>query len=117
MKFFPNADVWFYSDKGDCWDSCIKHGPNYSWKPPVKPFKPKNMCYWRDKEGAKLVQVETKDLYFEKWPMSRIRRQACLGMLYSTGHRFIKLTMAPPLNFKCAPLPVDLQTARLVKSK
>lgn len=69
------------------------------------------MYYWIDSEGAKMRQVETDNLYFKDWPKNRIRPQACLGMLYATGYRFIRLTMAPPANFKCAPLPVNLETA------
>lgn len=117
MKIYPNADVSFYIDKNSCWGSYLKHGPNQHWKERAKPFEAKHMYYWRDIEGTKLVEVKKKDLYFENPPKSRIRRQACLGMLYATGQRFIKLSMAPPVNFKCAPLPVNLQTARLVKSK
>ncbi|KAH8418312.1 hypothetical protein KR222_009577 [Zaprionus bogoriensis] len=116
MKFYPNADVWFYVDKPGCWGKYLKHGPYHSWKLPVVNFRPKYMHYWRDIEGTKLQEVKRKDLYFDKWPKSRIRPQACLGMLYATGYRFIKLSMAPPAGFKCAPLPVNLATAKLVKA-
>lgn len=117
MKIYPEADVSFYVEKPSCCHSYFKHGTTYSWKPPGKPFRPKEMPYWNDPVGAKMVEIKTKDLYFENWSKSRIRKEACLGMLYSTGNRFIKLTMAPPAGHKCAPLPVNLQMAHHVNSK
>lgn len=117
MKIYPNADVWFYVDKPGCWGSYQKYGPHHSWKLPGKEFTPKYMYYWRDTEGQKMRDVKRKDLYFDNWPKSRIRPQACLGMLYATGYRFIKLSMAPPAGFKCAPLPVNLVTAKHVKGR
>ncbi|EDW60804.1 uncharacterized protein [Drosophila virilis] len=116
MKFYPNADVWFYVDKPGCWGKYQKYAPHHSWKLPIRPFTPKVMYHWRDFDGVKMAEITRKDLYFDKWPTSRIRPQACLGMLYATGHRFIKLSMAPPAGFKCAPLPVNLVTAKYVKS-
>ncbi|KAH8299794.1 hypothetical protein KR044_005972 [Drosophila immigrans] len=116
MKLYPNADVWFYVDKPGCWGSYQKYSPYHSWKLPNREFTPKYMHYWRDIEGQKLRDVQRKDLYFDKWPKSRIRPQACLGMLYATGYRFIKLSQAPPAGFKCAPLPVNLATAQYVKA-
>lgn len=117
MKIYPNADVFCYVDKPVCWGSYLKHGLHYSWKLPIKYFRPKNMYYWIDSEGAKMTQVQTDNLYFKDWPKTRIRPEACLGMLYATGFRFIRLTMAPPANFKCAPLPVNLELAHKVNSK
>lgn len=117
MKIYPNADVFCYVDKPGCWGSYLKHGLHYSWKLPIKYFRPKNMYYWIDSEGAKMTQVQTDNLYFKDWPKTRIRPEACLGMLYATGFRFIRLTMAPPANFKCAPLPVNLELAHKVNSK
>ncbi|ALC42259.1 CG16739 [Drosophila busckii] len=115
MRYYPNADVWFYVDKPGCWGKYQKHGPHFSWKLPNKEFTPKYMRYWRDSEGYKMPEIQRKDLYFKDMPKDRIRPQACLGMLYATGYRFIKLTRAPPAGFKCAPLPVNLEMAKLVK--
>ncbi|EDW00778.1 uncharacterized protein LOC6559263 [Drosophila grimshawi] len=117
MKFYPDADVWFCVDKPGCWGKYVKYAPHHSWKLPIRPFTPKVMYHWRDHEGVKMAEIHRKDLYFNKWPKSRIRPQACLGMLYSTGYRFIKLCMAPPAGFKCAPLPVNLATAHIVNGK
>ncbi|XP_023165094.1 uncharacterized protein LOC111595541 [Drosophila hydei] len=117
MKIYPNADVWFYVDKPGCWGKYEKYAPHHSWKSPVKPFTPKVMYHWRDLSGVKKAEIKTKDLYFENWPKSRIRAQACLGMLYATGYRFIKLSMAPPAGFKCAPLPVNLAGAHMVNDR
>lgn len=115
MKIYPNADVNFYIEKRVC--NLLQDDFHSSKLIPEKPFRPKNMYYWRDIDGHKKTEIKTKDLYFKKYPQSRIRKQACLGMLYGTGFRFIKLSMAPPVNFKCAPLPVNLKTAKKVKSK
>lgn len=117
MKIYPNADVSFYTDKPGCWGSYIKYDVNHSWKLPVKKFSPRNMFYWTDKEGAKMTAVGTENLYLKGIPTTRIRPQACLGMLYGTGFRYIRLAMAPPANFKCAPLPVNLEKALEVNSK
>lgn len=114
MKIFPTADVNFYIEKPSC--SLLDGASDFRIQA-VKPFTSKNMYHWRDIDGHKKTEIKVKDLYFEKYPKTRIRPQACLGMLYSTGFRFVKLSMAPPANFKCAPLPVNLQTARVVNSK
>lgn len=114
MKIFPTADVNFYIEKSTC---NLLDGASDCRRVLEKPFRPKNMYHWRDIDGHKKTEIKAKDLYFEKYPKTRIRPQACLGMLYSTGSRFVKLSMAPPANFKCAPLPVNLQTARVVNSK
>ncbi|XP_017051058.2 LOW QUALITY PROTEIN: uncharacterized protein LOC108094797 [Drosophila ficusphila] len=114
MKFYPNADVWFCVDKPSCMNSYQKYPPNHSWKLQDKTIQ-REIYYWRDLEGVKKTQIKLKDLYFTKWPKSRIRPQACLGMLYATGNRFIRLTQAPPAGFKCAPMPVNLATAQMVK--
>lgn len=117
MKIYPNADVSFYTDKPGCWGSYIKYAANHSWKQPVKQFRPKNMFYWSDNEGAKMTSVKTEDLYLKNIPTTRIRPESCVGMLYGTGFRFVRLAMAPPANFKCGPLPVNLETAHEVNSK
>lgn len=117
MRIYPSADVYFYVDKPGSWGNYIKHGANYTWKQPIRYFRPKNMNYWTDSIGSKKAEIGTKDLYFKNWPKSRIRNQACLGMLYGTGFRFIKLSKAPPAGFKCAPLPVNLEMAHRVNSK
>ncbi|XP_039481904.1 uncharacterized protein LOC120445512 [Drosophila santomea] len=114
MKFYPDADVWFCVDKPSCLNSYQKYPPNHSWKMRDQTTS-RNMYYWRDIEGVKKTEIKLKDLYFTNWPKSRIRPQACLGLLYATGNRFIRLTKAPPSGFKCAPLPVNLATARIVK--
>ncbi|KAH8355058.1 hypothetical protein KR093_004591 [Drosophila rubida] len=116
MKIYPNADAWFYVEKPGCWGSYQRYGPYHSWKLPDREYTPRYMHYWRDIEGQKLRDVKRKDLYFENWPKSRIRAQACLGMLYATGYRFIRISRAPPAGFKCAPLPVNLATAQYVKA-
>ncbi|KAH8401519.1 hypothetical protein KR009_006090 [Drosophila setifemur] len=113
MKFYPDADVWFMVDKVSCMNSYQKHPPNYSWKLQNKTTE-RVMRYWRDSEGVKMPQIKRQDLYFTNWPKNRIRPQACLGMLYATGYRFIRLTQAPPAGFKCAPMPVNLATARAI---
>ncbi|XP_030387529.1 uncharacterized protein LOC115634110 [Scaptodrosophila lebanonensis] len=116
MKYYPSPDISFYVDKPSGWDHYLRYGPHHSWKLPKADLpRSKVMYYWRDIDGAKLPEIKRKDLYFDKWPKTRIRPQACLGMLYATGYRFIKLTQAPPGNFKCAPLPVNLATARVLK--
>lgn len=117
MRIYPDADVYFFVDKPGCWGSYMKHGSYYSWKLPPNSIRPKNMHYWLDLDGLKKKVVNTEDLYFKDWPESRIRDQACLGMLYSTGFRFIRILMAPPANFKCAPLPVNLEMAHKVNRK
>lgn len=117
MRIYPDADISFSIDKPSKWGSYIKHSPNHSWKLPEKNIRPKNMYYWRDIEGSKKKVVESDDLYFQDWPDTRIRPQACLGMLYSTGFRFIRLLKAPPVDFKCAPLPINLEMAYKVNGK
>ncbi|KAH8280504.1 hypothetical protein KR018_008893, partial [Drosophila ironensis] len=113
MKFFPAPDVWFYVDKPSCMNSYQKYPKSHSWKIHDKTTE-RVMLYWRDSEGVKKPQITVEDLYFKDWPKTRIRPQACLGMLYATGQRFIKLTQAPPGGFKCAPLPVNLATAQII---
>ncbi|KAH8374413.1 uncharacterized protein LOC110182929 [Drosophila serrata] len=113
MKYYPNADVWFYVDKPSCMNNYMKYPPNHSWKINDKTTS-RVMRYWRDSEGIKKPEIKLEDLYFTDWPKNRIRPQACLGLLYATGNRFIKLTKAPPAGFKCAPMPVNLATARIV---
>ncbi|XP_016957174.1 uncharacterized protein LOC108029438 [Drosophila biarmipes] len=114
MKFYPDADVWFFVDKPSCMNSYQKYPSKHSWKVRDKTIA-REMHYWRDIEGVKKTEIKLKDLYFTNWPKSRIRPQACLGLLYATGNRFIRLTKAPPAGFKCAPMPVNLATARIVK--
>ncbi|KAH8290898.1 hypothetical protein KR054_006862 [Drosophila jambulina] len=116
MKYYPDADVWFYVDKPSCMDSYMKYPPNHSWKINDQTTS-KIMRYWRDSEGLKKADIKLEDLYFPDRPKNRIRPQACLGFLYATGNRFIKLTKAPPAGFKCAPMPVNLATARIKKAK
>lgn len=111
MRIYPDADISFSVEKPSKWESYIKYGPNHSWKHPEQNIRPKNMYYWRDIEGFKKKVVESDDLYFKDWPKSRIRPQACLGMLYATGIRNVRLSKAPPVGFKCAPLPVNLEMA------
>ncbi|XP_017868083.1 PREDICTED: uncharacterized protein LOC108616991 [Drosophila arizonae] len=108
MKIYPNGDAWFYVDKPGCWGKYERYSPQHSWKPLIRPIRPKIMYHWHDYDGVKKAEIKTKDLYFDNWQTSRIRAQACLGMLYATGYRFVKLSMAPPAGFKCAPLPVNL---------
>ncbi|KAH8319762.1 hypothetical protein KR074_005206 [Drosophila pseudoananassae] len=113
MKFYPNADVWFYVDKPSCMNSYQTYPRGHSWKINDKTTE-RVMRYWRDIEGVKKAEIKLSDLYFKDWPKGRIRPQACLGLLYATGQRFIKLSQAPPAGFKCAPLPVNLATAQMV---
>lgn len=117
MRIFSNADVDFYVDKPGTWGNYLKHGVTYKWRQPVKRFRPKNINYWRDNVAAKKLEITTEDLYFKNWPKTRIRPQACLGMLYSTGFRFIRLSKALPAGMKCAPLPVNLDTAYTVNGR
>ncbi|KAH8308824.1 hypothetical protein KR059_002079 [Drosophila kikkawai] len=115
MKIYPNADVWFYVDVESGMNSYMKYPPNHSWKINNKTTS-REMRYWRDSEGIKKAEIKLEDLYFTDFPKNRIRPQACLGLLYATGNRFIRLTKAPPAGFKCAPMPVNLATARIVKT-
>ncbi|EDW74995.1 uncharacterized protein Dwil_GK15977 [Drosophila willistoni] len=114
MKFYPDEDVWFYVDKPSCMNSYQKYPKSHNWKLYDRSSS-RVMMYWRDIEGSKMADVKRKDLYFTNWPKNRIRPQACLGMLYATGHRFIRLAQAEPSGFKCAPLPVNLAQARQIK--
>ncbi|KAH8258434.1 hypothetical protein KR038_011447 [Drosophila bunnanda] len=114
MKVYPNADAWFYVENPSSVNGYMKYPPNHSWKI-NDTCTSRVMRYWRDSEGIKKPEIKLKDLYFTDWPKNRIRPQACLGLLYATGNRFIKLTKAPPAGFKCAPMPVNLETARIVK--
>ncbi|BFG06319.1 uncharacterized protein DMAD_04851 [Drosophila madeirensis] len=114
MKYYPDADVWFFVDRPSCMSSYQKYPKWHSWKLENRSTS-RVMHYWRDTEGVKMPEVQRKDLYFTNWPKTRIRPQACLGMLYATGFRFIRLSKAPPAGFKCAPLPINLATAQVVK--
>lgn len=115
MKIYPEQDANFYVEKIPCWDS-YRRTTNV-WKTSDTFFRPKEMCYWRDPDAFKKTEIKTNDLYFKDWPKSRIRNQACLGMLYGTGFRFIKITKKPPAGFKCAPLPVNLEMAYKVNGE
>ncbi|KAH8253305.1 hypothetical protein KR032_004696 [Drosophila birchii] len=116
MKFYPDADVWCYVEKPSCMNNYIRYPPNHSWKINDKTTS-RVMRYWRDSVGIKKPDIKLEDLYFTDWSKTRIRPQACLGLLYATGNRFIKLTMAPPAGFKCAPMPVNLATARIARAE
>ncbi|XP_059217727.1 uncharacterized protein LOC131994828 [Stomoxys calcitrans] len=74
------------------------------------------MFVYRDLEGAALRRVLKKHLYFDKkeCPQSRIRYEACLPSYYGVGCRFIRLQRAPPLGFKCSPMPISLRAARAI---
>ncbi|EDW36179.1 GL17660 [Drosophila persimilis] len=114
MKYYPDGEAWFYVDRPSCMTSYQKYPKWHSWKLQQRSIN-RVMHYWRDTDGVKMAEVKRADLYFTNWPKSRIRPQACLGMLYATGFRFIRLSKAPPAGFKCAPLPINLAAARIVK--
>lgn len=112
MKIYPDQDVDFHTEKVPCWDSYRRKIDG--WPTSETNYRPKEMLYWLDHDGVKKSHITDEDLYFENWPKSRIRNQACLGMNYATGIRFIKITKKPPAGFKCAPLPTNLATAHIV---
>jgi len=81
MKFYPDADVWFFVDKPSCMTSYQKYPPKHSWKIHDKTIA-REMYYWRDIEGVKKTEIKLKDLYFTNWPKSRIRPAARCEMMF-----------------------------------
>lgn len=114
MRCYPTQDVNFFWERKPGWDRCSR--PDQNWKAPhLQPVH--TIHVWRDVEGAKMDKIEKKDLYFPDWNNNRRRPEACLPFYYCTGSRFIKLEKAGPIDYKCAAMPIDLQSAQIVRQK
>lgn len=113
MRCYPTQDVNFYWEQKPSWYiHCPR--PDLNWKAPYLQAS-HTIAIWNDLEGAKMEKIQKKDLYFPNWDSNRRRPEACLPLYYGTGNRFNRLEKASPIDYKCAPMPIDLQSARAVK--